>query len=103
MGDVIKLDPDARYIQPAELRFEEVPHRYLLMPSGDELASVTRRMHENKLGFDPAGIPESILERVSKRGSYVHAGTVLVDQNDLDDSRVPDEYSGYFTAYRKAI
>lgn len=103
MADVVKLDPEARYIQPPELRFEEEPHRYTLIPSGRELPSVTRRMAENRLGFNPDGIPESILERASSRGSYVHAGTVLIDQDDLDDGRVPEEYLGYFAAYRKAL
>jgi hypothetical protein len=101
--DIPKLDPEARYIQPAELRFDEEPHRYTLMPVGRELPSVTRRMAENRLGFNPEGIPEAILERASARGSYVHAGSCLIDQGDLDDERVPAEYAGYFAGYRKAI
>lgn len=97
------LNPEARYIQPADLGFEERDHRYVHLPTGRELRSVTTVMHDYGLGFDPFGIPESILERVSHRGSYVHAGTTLIDQDDFDDERVPEAFAGYFTAYRRFL
>lgn len=74
----------------------EPEHRYVHRPSGREVAGTTDTLRECGLGF--AGFaPQSALDR----GNVVHEATVLVDEDDLDWSSVPEEWHGYVRAWER--
>lgn len=79
-----------------ELEFLEVPHQYFVR--GQEIESVTHLERKYGIGFTGFA-PEEAL----RRGNYVHEGSVLIDEGDLDWSAVPEKWRGYCEAYQRAI
>lgn len=79
-----------------ELTFDAVPHRYMVR--WRELDSVTKIMRACSLGFTGFA-PEEALAR----GNYAHEASVLIDDDALDWSQVPERWAGYCRAYERAI
>jgi hypothetical protein len=80
----------------AELEFYAEGHRYIVR--GRELPSVTTLMRRFGLGFQGFA-PQEALDR----GNYVHAASVLIDEDDLDETSVPPKWGGYLEGYRRAV
>jgi len=78
------------------LVFDAVKHEYRL--EGRRLPHVTQ-----VTGYlqDFYGIPEKILERKRDLGTALHLVTQLYDEDDLDETSVPEVVGPYFEAYRK--
>lgn len=82
----------------ADLQFTEVPHEYRHRPTDRVIPGVTNTMRDAGLGFQGFA-PQSALDR----GNYTHEASVLIDENALDWSQVPEEWEGYCRAYERAV
>lgn len=93
-------------IQPAvaltapTIRFDPIPHRYFLEPSGEELPSVTACLQECGL-IDFSMIPRHILDAAAERGTAVHAACHYLDDGDLDWDTLDPRYRGYVEAWER--
>lgn len=75
-----------------ELEFIPYPHTYIVR--GREIPSVTTLMRRYGLGFQGYA-PQEALDR----GNYVHEASVLIDEDDLEWSTVPEKWRGYLNGY----
>lgn len=76
----------------------EPEHRYIHVPTSREIPGVTHTMRAHGIGFQGVAPQEAL-----QRGSWVHAASVLIDEDDLDERSVPREWAGYLDAYRRAV
>ncbi len=80
------------------LTFDAPTHTYRW--NGAVVPSVTQcldRLHSF------AGVPFEVLEAAKERGTFVHDMTVAYDHGDLDEARMPMEFVGYLTAWKKFL
>ena len=80
--------------QAPTLAFDAATHTYRI--NGQSVPSVTQILAEAGLIDGQWYTDESQL-----RGRTVHIITALHDRDELDESKVADEYKGYLTAWRK--
>ena len=73
-------------------------HIYRHRDGGHRLPSVTTIIPS---AYD--GCPKDLLEDGSRRGTYIHAATVLTDNDNLDEKSVPEEYKPFLDGYRLAV
>lgn len=80
--------------QDSRLSFEPKEHTYAIDKKPAD--GVTSVLEENGL-IDT----RFFTDEDRYRGTYVHAATVLVDENDLDWSKVPKEFVGYIRSWER--
>jgi hypothetical protein len=78
------------------LVFDKASHTYSV--GGVAIPNVTRVLEQVT---NWTVVPEELLDAARARGDWVHKATCLLDEDDLDDSAVPEEYAPYLEAYRR--
>lgn len=79
-----------------EFHFEEDTHEYSV--AGTRVASVTQVIKDNGL-IDYSHVPQQLLDRKRWIGQQVHFAVELYEKSQLDESSIPPECAGYFSAY----
>lgn len=78
-----------------EIDFDEERHEY--SKDGVPVPSVTTVLA--KVLDIYKGVPPFVLERAAIKGTAIHDLTEFYDDDDLDFTTVPEEYSGYLSEY----
>lgn len=84
----------------AEITFFENSHEY--KADGVKMPSVTSILDSVGMNKGLENIPESVLKIAGERGHIVHEIIELHLKNELDESTIDPELSGYFDAYLSA-
>lgn len=80
------------------LHFDTATHTYRV--GGQPIPSVTQILEASKIS-DFSGVPPEILRHAADRGTAVHQACWFDDQNDLDESSLHPEVTGYLNAWRR--
>lgn len=80
------------------LTYRDEDHTYWL--DGVRIPSVTQVLSLAGLGV-PDDVPRDILAKAAAKGSFIHKACELLDEGDLDETSVPEEWRGYVQAWAR--
>jgi hypothetical protein len=93
----IDLEPEPRHV-PVRFRFDQDPHRYIDLDTGQRIPHITGML-------EAAGLVDDLwfTEESSERGTAVHRLTATYDLEGLDVDRLISPHRGYLLAHVRVM